>query len=341
MLKFDEQISLADHTTLRVGGPARYLFFITSENELLEALLFAEKKNLPIHVLGGGSNTLFSDNGFSGVVVKMGNTGIVCSNTENGYTICVVEAGEVWNDVVQATVHQGFFGMEYLSAIPGTVGGAVAQNIGAYGSEVKDSISWVEVYDCEKRKIVRLSCDMCAFGYRESVFKKTTGRYIILRAAFLLSREMPQRTLHKEIITELERAGTNNYTPRMLAEAVVRVRARKLPDWREIGTAGSFFKNPVVDKEAGKHVLEIYPEAIHTILPDGRIKFAAGWLIDHAAGLRGVREGNVGTWENQALVIVNEGRENGEEIRAFVRKVQIAVYEKTRIHLEPEVVMVE
>ncbi len=242
---------------------------------------------------------------------------------------------------MKETVARGYFGLELLAEIPGTLGGAIVQNIGAYGSEVRESVVWVEAYDTDTKEVVRFATDACAFGYRESLFKKEAGRYVVLRAALKLSRIGQKQMLHKEIETELGEVAYDMRAPEMIAEAVARVRARKLPDWRTIGTAGSFFKNPIVDSEIGARLLTEYPNLVHTTLPDGRYKCAAGWLIDHVANMRGAREGSVGTWESQALVIVNEGRENAEEIRAFVKKVQDAVYEKTGIMLEPEVVMVE
>ncbi len=336
-----EQVLLADYTTLRAGGLARYLFFVASEDDIVDALSCAEEKNIPIHILGGGSNTLFSDEGFTGVVVHIKNKGITFSHTDTGDVTCVAEAGEAWNDVVNSSVERGFYGIECLATIPGTVGGAIVQNIGAYGSEVKDVVSWVEVYDMKKKKTIRLEKGMCNFGYRDSLFKKEPNRYVVVRAALRFSHTVSERTLHLDIVKEMERVSNGVSGSRNIAEAVARVRARKLPDWKKIGTAGSFFKNPIVDDCTGRHVLEKYPDAVHTMLPDSRVKFAAGWLIDHVAGMRGVREGNVGTWEHQALVIVNEGRENSEEIQMFMEKVQQKVHDQTGIMLEPEVVIVK
>jgi UDP-N-acetylmuramate dehydrogenase len=334
-----EQVSLADYTTLRVGGEARYLFSVVSEDELREALSFAEEKKLPVHILGGGSNTLFSDGGFQGVVIHMKNTGISFFEDEDG-VVCVAEAGEEWGAVVQETTRRGYFGLELLAGIPGTVGGAIVQNIGAYGSEVRENVLWVEVYDRRQKETVRLENSVCCFGYRDSLFKKEDGRYIVLRAAFRLLDETPERAFHAEIEKEMK-DGLGTRHPVHISEAVMRVRTRKLPDWKKIGTAGSFFKNPIVDNCTGRHVLETCPDAVHTLLSDSRVKFAAGWLIDHVAGMRGVREGNVGTWEHQALVIVNEGRENSAEIQLFVEKVQQKVHDQTGIMLEPEVVVVK
>jgi UDP-N-acetylmuramate dehydrogenase len=338
-MNFQEQVSLVDYTTLRAGGTARYLFSVVSEDELLEALSFAEEKKLPVHILGGGSNTLFSDSGFPGVVIHMENMGMSFFEDENG-VVCVAEAGEEWNAVVQETARRGYFGLELLTGIPGTVGGAIVQNIGAYGSEVRENVLWVEVYDRKQKEMVRLENNVCCFEYRDSLFKKEDGRYIVLRVAFRLWGEVPERAFHTEIEKEMK-DGLGTRHPAHISEAVIRVRTGKLPDWKKIGTAGSFFKNPVVDGDVGRNVIETYPNAVHTAYSDGRYKFAAGWLIDHVAGMRGVREGNVGTWEHQALVIVNEGRENSEEIQAFVRKVQQKVHDQTGIMLESEVVVVK
>ncbi len=340
-MNFQEQVSLADYTTLRAGGSARYLFSVASEEDCIEVLSFAEEQELPVHILGGGSNTLFSGGGFQGVVVHMENRGIAFFDSDADTVLCVAEAGEVWDDVVKSVGRRGLYGIESLAAIPGTVGGAIVQNIGAYGSEIKESVVWVEAYDCKKKKMIRIERNACCFGYRGSLFKKEPNRYVVVRAAFRFSRCLPERALHADIAKEMEHVQNDGYSAKDIAEAVARVRARKLPDWREIGTAGSFFKNPVVDEKMGHRVLEAYPDAVHTTLSDGSMKFAAGWLIDYVAGMRGVREGNVGTWENQALVIVNEGRENSGEILTFVEKVQTAVHEKTGIHLEPEVMIVD
>ncbi len=340
-MEVQEFVSLASYTTLKIGGFARYFCDVHSLAELTEAITFAREKHLPTLVLGGGSNMLVSDSGFPGVVLHSIVSGIEWE--ENGGTLFVtVGAGVVWDDLVAQSTAKGYWGLENLSGIPGSVGASAIQNIGAYGTEVSEVIEWVECYDSAMAVVRKIDHEDCLFGYRDSIWKHDSGKgLIVLRIRFRLKKEGVAQLSYKDLNEYFARVKKNQPTQEEVRSAVLEIRSGKFPDLARYGTAGSFFKHPIVTKEEGEQFLAKFPDAPHYAMGGGRMKLSAGWIIDHALSLRGMRKGNVGTWEKQALVLVNYGGASAKEVRAFAREIQYRAAVHTNILLEPEVVFVE
>ena len=341
-MEIQRNIPLAAYSTLRVGGAADFFCEPTSEEELLFAVRFARERGLPIFVLGGGSNVLFQDEGFRGLVlVTSGLRGITWREKADGTLEVVVAAGEDWDAFVGESVARGLGGLENLSLIPGTVGAAPVQNIGAYGAEVKDTITEVTALDTKDLTIKTFSNVECEFAYRDSVFKRESGRYIVLRVAFLLSRHAAVNISYKDVARYFDERGETTPARELVREAVIRIREEKLPDPRLLGTAGSFFKNPIIAADAYQVLLLKFPNMPHYDVGEGKYKIAAAWLIDSVCGLRGMREGSVGSFPRQALAIVNYGGASAIDIVRFSEHVRTCVEAKTGISLEYEVRVVE
>lgn len=333
----EKKKSLKEFTTFRIGGEARFFCIVKNEDELIEAINFSKKSKLPFFVLGGGSNILVADEGFHGLVIKMEFMGV--EYKESGDTTLVTAgAGENWDKFVAETVEKGLFGLENLSYIPGTVGASPVQNIGAYGSEVKDTIQSVHVLDVKKDEYVDLKNSECKFSYRNSLFKEDPRRYIVLSVTFALKNKKGRlNTDYKDVKEYFDFKKIKEPTLKQVRNAVVEIRQRKLPDIKELGTAGSFFKNVIVPTTKAHELLKKYPEMILHPVTDKKVKIPVAWILDHVCGFRGVKKGNVGTFRNQALVLVNFGDATATEIIALAQKMVDEVYVKTGIEIEPEV----
>ena len=285
---------------------------------------------------GAGNNTLFTKD-YDGVLVTP-----VCSKrtilADDGERVSVRgEAAHDWDEFVAWSVENGLWGIENLSAIPSSVGAAPVQNIGAYGAEVKDAITAIEYFDTNKLEVVRIKCEECGFGYRESVIKhELRGVAIILAVEFELHRTPKPNLGYGDVIKEVEARG--GATLKNIREAICAIRASKLPDPKELGNAGSFFKNPIVPKIVAERLLNEYPSMPCYAVPncDDRMKLAAGWLIDQS-GLKGYREGHVGVHDRQALVLVNHGGASGGEVLHFAEFVCCVVRTKFGVEITPEV----
>jgi len=354
-MKPKENVALAQFTTLRTGGPARYFFSVTNVDEMRGAVDFARApqrrqnrslapsktsvgaQNLPLFVLGGGSNVIISDDGFDGVVIKNDIKGIAYEE-EMELVRVTVGAGEDWDGFVANTVARGLHGLENLSLIPGTVGAAPVQNIGAYGSEVSETIDYVEVCDMETGEIKKILKEECAFAYRNSVFKTKEGkRCIITHVSFLLSKDTPLDIEYKDVQEYFREHGIEEPSLQEVRDAVVHIRTAKLPDVHAVGTAGSFFKNPIVENREKDRLLKGYPEIVWYEAGEGKAKLSAAWLIDHIGGWKGKKRGDVWVHGRQALVLVNYGKNNAQEIFSFAQEIQKDIKEKTGIDLEFEV----
>jgi len=338
---FQEHVALKDQTTFKIGGFARYFCRVEHDKDIMEAVSFAHEKKLPFFVLGGGSNVLISDKGFQGLVIKMDILGIEFFNRPNGTVEVVAGAGESWDFLVGLCVDKNLYGLENLSAIPGTVGAAPVQNIGAYGEEVKNSIKQVEVFDTEDLKIKILNNKQCKFSYRDSIFKKPGGKnYIITKVVFDFKQNSRLKTDYKDVAMYLEENKIKEPTLMQIRNAVIEIRSKKFPDLKRYGTAGSFFKNPIVSIGVFKNLQKKYPDLPSFTVSKTKIKIPAAWLLDHACGYKGIKEGNVGTYENQALVLVNYGGASAEETYNLAEKMREGILEKTGIKLEFEVQLV-
>lgn len=350
-MNVQENIPLKDFTTFRIGGSARYFAVVISIEELKEAAAYAKERSLPIFVLGGGSNILVSDQGFPGLVIKIKIQGIESKEVDHNKVEVIAGAGEDWDQFVGNMVEHGLYGIENLSLIPGSVGAAPVQNIGAYGVEAKDTLSWVEVFNIETGEIEKLTNVQCAFTYRDSIFKKPEGKkYIITRVAFLLSKEGKLSTAYKDVAEYIKNNNVIDLTLQKIRDIVIDIRTKKLPDVKEIGTAGSFFKNPIIPKSTFEELLKQYPELPGYVVVSspafpkegvgGVYKIPAAFLLDKLCGFKGYRDGNVGVYKTQALVLVNFNGATAKEIFSLSEKMIACVKEKTNIILEREVQLI-
>ena len=326
------EADLAGRTTF--GVPARTAHLIEADSDdAVRAALAWRPAGMPLLVLGGGSNMLVHAD-WPGLVLAVTVPGVAVVADDGRYVEVVVGAGEPWHDFVMHTVEAGWGGLENLALIPGRVGAAPMQNIGAYGVEIKDRCLWVEAVAIADGGLRRFSAAECAFGYRESVFKGAErDRWVITRVAFRLDRQAPLRTDYGAIQSELPEGP---WTARDVAEAVIRIRQSKLPDPAVLGNAGSFFKNPVLSAEAYARFAQEHPDAPHYPQPDGTVKLAAGWLIDRA-GWKGHDRGTHGVHAQQALVLVNKGGATAGQIWQLAQDIRRDVLSQYQISLEPEV----
>ncbi|MEK7514327.1 MAG: UDP-N-acetylmuramate dehydrogenase, partial [Patescibacteria group bacterium] len=329
-----KEVPLAPLTTFKTGGTARFFAEVRTEGQLKESLTFAREKNLPFFILGGGSNLLVSDDGFPGFVIQIKISGKIFFSLADGNTRVTVGAGEHWDTLVADVVSRNLSGLELLSGIPGSVGAAPVQNIGAYGAEIKNTIESVEVFDTKEMKKKTLSALECEFSYRESIFKTSRGaRHIILSVSFLLSGKPPRPVAYRDLVEFFAKRGTPPAGLLDIRETVLAIRDGKFPDLALFGTAGSFFKNLVIQKEKYNQLKETYP-----LLPGfssgDNIKIPLAWVIDNILHLKGVRRGNVGVYEKQAIVLINFGGAKAGEVYAFAQDIKARV--KEVIGCEPE-----
>lgn len=334
---YDSNVYLKDFTTLRAGGPAT--FFIRARNleAIKEGVRIARQRDLPIFVLGGGSNVLVSDSGFDGVVIKNEITGTLYDDMNDGLASVSFGAGVVWDSAVENTVNKNLVGIENLSLIPGTVGGAVVQNIGAYGSEIQETVTWVEVYNAHTDTIETLIPEECNFGYRKSIFKEDAFRHlIVLRAGLLLKHKGELNTSYKDL-DEFFKDTHTKPNVKTVRDAVIQIRTNKLPNPKYVGTAGSFFKNPIIKKEEYDQLKVKYPGIPGYILENGDVKIPLAWIIDNVCHMKGFRTGDVGTHMNQPLAVVNFGEADAKTIAAFADMVATKIYEQTGVVVEREV----
>lgn len=314
---------------------ASYFVEVNSKEDLLELIQTEVFKTNKRFVLGGGSNLLLTQN-FDGLIIRLGIKGIsVCEEGNDVY----VQAGaaENWHQFVQYCVNNGYAGLENLSLIPGTVGASPIQNIGAYGVEMKDYFYSLEAFDLSSGEIKKFNKEQCEFGYRESVFKsKLKGQYIITSVVFKLSKTPSLKLHYGAIEEELKKRNISEPSIKDVSQVVSEIRVSKLPDPSTIGNSGSFFKNPIIDDALFQRIHAQHPEVVHFPAGDGKMKLAAGWLIEQC-GWKGKQIGQVGTWKNQALVIVNHGTASGKEIFDFSELIIASVYERFGVSLEREV----
>ena len=335
-IKVDQNVDLKPYNTMGISCLARYLIRVTSEEQLREALLWAQFGNLPVCPLGEGSNVVFSGD-YEGLVILIAIEG--CQLEEDGDRVLVkAGAGENWHGFVRWTLEQGLYGLENLSLIPGCVGAAPIQNIGAYGVEIKDLFHSLTAMNVRTGDVISLSAEDCQFGYRDSVFKRELrDQYVITFVAFSLSKSfescLDYGHLQKEVLQE---AGGNPVSGLLVSDVVCRIRNAKLPLPEQLGSAGSFFKNPVVTDEHYRELLIAEPGVVAFPAGDECWKLAAGWLIDQC-GFKGViRESGAGVYRHQALVLVNHGQATGKDILALAGDIQQSVQARFGVELERE-----
>lgn len=331
-----ENIPLKALTTMGVGGEARFLTHARSADDLKEAVSWAQEQKLPMFVLGGGSNTMVPDEGFPGLVIKVEITGITYENIHHGARV-TVGAGEVWDDFVRDAVLRNLWGIENLSLIPGTVGGAAVQNIGAYGVEARKTIAEVEVFDIEKKSMKRMVGHKCKFGYRESIFKNDKN-LIVTRVVFDLPHDSAPHLDYEDVKVFFKTKGVTTPTLQNIRDAIIAIRTDKMPE-KGVGTAGSFFKDPVVPMEHYEELKKQFPGIKAHLQGDNTAKLSAAWILDKVFNYKGMRKGDAGVSEKHSLILVNHGNASAQEIISLAEEINKNVKEKINVVLEEEVVL--
>ncbi len=334
----ERDASLRALNTFGVDVRARALARVADLAALPVLLDDPQWRDVPLLVLGGGSNVLFTRD-FDGLVLHLDAARIDPPRHDGADTLVRVEAGHHWHAFVRWTLDHGFAGLENLSLIPGTVGAAPIQNIGAYGVEVEACIAAVEAWDRHARRFDTLDRAACGFAYRDSVFKREPGRWIVTAVVFRFAPTWTPVAYYPGVREQLGAQASVMPTPMALSDAICAIRRRKLPDPAVIGNAGSFFKNPVVTPAHAAALAAAHPGLPCHAAGDGATKLSAAWLIEHA-GMKGVRAGDAGVSDQHALVLVNHGAATGAQLLALARRVQAAVQQRFGVALEPEPLIV-
>ena len=327
--------SLKNHNTFGIDVKAKYFSTFNSVNKLKEILEINLHEKEKFFILGSGSNILLTKD-YDGFILHNKIEGISILKDNKNEILVEVGSGVVWHDFVMWSVNQKLSGIENLALIPGTVGASPVQNIGAYGMEVKDTITKVHTLEIKNKKIRIFSNKDCEFSYRNSIFKKEEERkFIITKVEFKLSKEHLNKTSYGEIEEELKNLKLK-VAPASIARAVIKVRNRKLPNPKVLGNSGSFFKNPIIKTSEFNTLKKEFPKMVGYTISNSQTKVAAGWLIDNA-GLKGYRKADAGVHKNQALVLVNYGNASGTEIMNLAKEIQQKIKVKYGIIIEPEV----
>ena len=331
-----ENVNIQAYNTFGIDCTAKHFARFRSIKDLQELLADPIRKESELLVLGGGSNMLFTKN-FKGLILKNELTGIYVVKEDANHIWIEAMAGENWHDFVLFAIDHDYGGIENLSLIPGSVGAAPMQNIGAYGVEIKDVFHELEAVHIESGEVVRFTRKRCKFGYRESIFKNTLkDQYIITSVTLKLTKNHDVNTTYGAIEEKLKEKNVERPTIKHISDAVIAIRQSKLPDPALIGNSGSFFKNPVIPTKEFKILQAKFPEVSHYIVDEHHVKLAAGWLIDQA-GWKGKTFENYGVHKNQALVLVNYGGAKGKDILDLSTQILADVKEKYNINLEREV----
>ena len=329
-------ISLKQYTTMKLGGEARYMATADSPGDVVSLYRNARKENLPIFVLGGGSNVITHDEVFEGIVLlnKIKGFEIIAETDET--TDVKIGAGEVWDEVVEKAIGLGLQGIEAMSGIPGTAGAAPVQNVGAYGQEIADTLISLEAYDSKTDTIVTISADECDFSYRNSIFRdKEKGRYCILNITLRLNKAEPKPPYYASLQRYIDENDIREVNLSVIRVAVLNIRSEKLPDPAELPSAGSVFKNALVEKWKLGELQKEYSDIPNYAMSDGRYKIPTGWLIDKA-GLRGYRSHGMRVYEKNALVLVNDSATGYDDLAAIREEIVQIVFDKFGIKIEQE-----
>ena len=329
-------ISLKQYTTMKLGGEARYMATADSASDVVSLYRNARKENLSIFVLGGGSNVITHDEVFEGIVLLNKIKGFEVISETDETTDVKIGAGEVWDEVVEKSIGLGFQGIEAMSGIPGTAGAAPVQNVGAYGQEIADTLISLEAYDSKTDTIVTISADECDFSYRNSIFRdKEKGRYCILNITLRLNKAEPKPPYYASLQRYIDENDIREVNLSVIRVAVLNIRSEKLPDPAELPSAGSFFKNALVEKWKLEELQKEYSDIPNYAMPDGRYKIPTGWLIDKA-GLRGYRSHGMRVYEKNALVLVNDSASGYGDLAAIREEIVQIVFDKFGIKIEQE-----
>jgi len=336
-MQIGQNVNLVSFNTFHIQAVANYFSSFKDVVELESLLGFADEKKIRKElILGGGSNILFTKN-FDGIVLRNEIKGIQIVKENDNHVYVKAGAGENWHQFVMYCVENNYAGIENLSLIPGNVGASPMQNIGAYGVEIKDVFYELEAFHKQEKVIEKFSLEDCAFGYRESVFKnKYKDQFIITSVTYRLNKKPSFNTSYGAITQELEKMGEKELSIQAISQAVINIRTSKLPDPKEVGNAGSFFKNPIISNKQYLQLKETFPHIVAFPASGDHTKLAAGWLIEQC-GWKGYRKGDAGCYPKQALVLVNYGAALGKEIFDLSEEILESVENKFGIQLEREV----
>lgn len=329
-------IPLKNHTTMQLGGPARFMADVHSTEELQQLHTNAEAHHLPFLILGGGSNIIARDEGYDGLVVRIRIPGFEIVGDDPSSTTIKIGAGENWDSVVERTVAMNLSGIEAMSAIPGTAGATPVQNVGAYGQEIADTLVSLEALDVQTNIPVTLTNEDCRFGYRDSIFKGLqAGQYIITSITLKLSKNYPHPPFYESLQAYLDEHHITQYTVQTIRDAVIAIRSEKLPDPRVLANTGSFFKNAIVERWLVDELKAQYPDLRAYEMDGGRFKIPTGWLIDKA-GLKGAQLHGMRVYEKNALVLVNDSAQGYADLAAARDEIIGKIRDTFRIVIEQE-----
>jgi UDP-N-acetylmuramate dehydrogenase len=333
-----ENVSLRDYSTMRLGGEAAYLADITDQAELEEAVAWADERNLPVLMIGGGSNIIWRDEGFPGLVLVNKIKGYEEDWQDDTHVLVTAGAGEVWDEVVARTAAKGLSGIENLSLIPGSVGATPIQNVGAYYQDISDTLVHVRAFDMQTKQMVTLEKADCRLAYRSSRFKTTDrGRFFITSVTLHLQKRNPEAPFYPSLQQYLDDHNVTEFTPVVVREAVIAVRSSKLPDPAKVANNGSFFANPIISRAQLERLQAEYSNVMHWPVGEDVFKIPAAWLVQEA-GFKGVHDEKTGmaTWPMQAIVLVNEHAKSTADAMTFKQHIVDTVTEKFGITLEQE-----
>ena len=329
-------ISLKQYTTMKLGGETRFMVTADSPGDVVSLYRNAKNENLSIFVLGSGSNVITHDEVFEGIVLLNKIKGFEVISETDETTNVKIGAGEVWDEVVEKAIGLGLQGVEAMSGIPGTAGAAPVQNVGAYGQEIADTLISLEAYDSKTDTIVTISADECDFSYRNSIFRgKEKGRYCILNITLRLNKAEPKPPYYASLQRYIDENDIREVNLSVIRVAVLNIRSEKLPDPAELPSAGSFFKNALVEKWKLEELQREYSDIPNYAMSDGRYKIPTGWLVDKA-GLRGYRSHGMRVYEKNALVLVNDSASGYDDLAAIREEIVQIVFDKFGIKIEQE-----
>jgi UDP-N-acetylmuramate dehydrogenase len=334
-MKIYENYDLKELSYMRIGGKAKYFIEIEKEDEFYKIIEIRDKEKLPIVIIGEGSNTVFNDEFHNKVFVKIISNEILKVYEDNSGININVAAGTNWDKLVEWTVKKRFSGLELLSGIPGSIGAAPVQNIGAYGGEICDSLTHLRVFDLESKEFFEINNRECGFKYRDSFFKKSPGRFAITNVSFRLKKEIPAPPLYKDLALYFLSKRNKKPTIKEIREAVIYVRDNKLPDPKREPNCGSFFKNPIVDLEKATQLLGKFKDMPQYHISKEEIKLSGGWLIEKS-GFKGKDFGNLKISENNALIVINNGQASFKELEDLKNKIIEGVKKNFDVKIEVE-----
>ena len=333
-----QNVSLRQHSTMRLGGTAAYCVDITSRIELEEAYKWASDQQLPVMMIGNGSNIVWRDEGFSGLIMVNKIMRFEENEQDDMNYYVTVGAGENWDEVVARTVAKGASELAYLSLIPGTAGATPVQNVGAYGQEIAKILVSVEAYDTQSRSFVNIPGFECQFSYRDSRFKSADrGRFLITALTLHLTKQAPTPPFYQALERYFSEHNITTFTAQTIRSAVIAIRQSKLPDPAVVANNGSFFGNPIIDEATLTQLLADYPDIPHWPASEGRVKIPAAWLLEQA-GFKDRHDPatGMGTWPKQPLVLVNEHAQSTAQLLAFKTSIVDKVQQLFGITLEQE-----